>query len=839
MPKTLGNLNLNYNELQNAIIHPLTAAPSNPKEGQIYYNKTDDNLYRYNGSAWVTYQTKITASGLLQGDGSGNISAASTSTTGTLSIDSSPTQNSNNLITSGGVYTALQSAGSGLPDQTGQSGKFLTTDGTDASWATVSAGDSLPSQSGNSGKFLTTNGTTASWVDAPEEVFIATYNSTTYADIVTAYNTGKTVICKNSNRIYVLHYYSDQQVILYAVGSNMIYVISVSSSNSWSSTTYYFVPTTRTINNKDLSSNITLTASDVGAADSSHAHGDITSGGDITATAPTIANGDQLIINDDSASKITNGPTFDGSTTTSFLSKKGTWEAPLPSQSGNSGKFLTTNGSSASWGDIPKEIFIAEYGVTTFAELKTAYDVGKTIFLYWDWDYTGKYSLYVPLAEFLDSTKSTNSDSDIDQFTFFLLYPNFIYSIFCYDTTPASSAWEMSQSSYRPISHASLTTEYGKGTGSNYGHVKLSDSTSSTSSTSDGIAATPAAVKAAYDLANDNKFPSQSGNSGKYLTTNGSNISWANLPFNAFVAEENVTTFAEFEAAYTAGRPCFACWEGYPQYLLPLNYYSPGVEGEYPAYAEFVGASMAISGSLKTPSTNRLWCESPNTWGSDYSHVPTNRLWYGVCSTAASTQAKTATITNFPGSLTGITVIIKFENAQSYDGNLTLNINSLGARPLKYDSNTFAGKDAWVAGEVLYLVCDGTAWIIIGKSHGSLPSQTGNSGKYLTTDGTTASWGDSVSGSLIDIDSTPTASSNHLVTSGGVYTAINNKANIASPTFTGTPAAPTATAGTNTTQIATTAFVGTALTNKITYGTTDLTAGTSSLTTGVIYLMYE
>jgi len=40
-----------------------------------------------------------------------------------------------------------------------------------------------------------------------------------------------------------------------------------------------------------------------------------------------------------------------------------------------------------------------------------------------------------------------------------------------------------------------------------------------------------------------------------------------------------------------------------------------------------------------------------------------------------------------------------------------------------------------------------------------------------------------------------------------VQTAVNSKANIASPTLTGTPAAPTAAGGTNTTQIATTAFV--------------------------------
>ena len=42
-------------------------------------------------------------------------------------------------------------------------------------------------------------------------------------------------------------------------------------------------------------------------------------------------------------------------------------------------------------------------------------------------------------------------------------------------------------------------------------------------------------------------------------------------------------------------------------------------------------------------------------------------------------------------------------------------------------------------------------------------------------------------------------------------TNVNKKANIASPTFTGTPKAPTAAAGTNTTQIATTAFVQNAI----------------------------
>lgn len=70
----------------------------------------------------------------------------------------------------------------------------------------------------------------------------------------------------------------------------------------------------------------------------------------------------------------------------------------------------------------------------------------------------------------------------------------------------------------------------------------------------------------------------------------------------------------------------------------------------------------------------------------------------------------------------------------------------------------------------------------------ALPTQSGNSGKYLTTNGTVASWG------TIDLSA---------------YAPLN------SPTLTGTPSAPTASAATNTTQIATTAFVRTEISNLI------------------------
>jgi hypothetical protein len=51
--KHLTSIDLNKNELQNAVIQPLGANPASPLQGQVYFNTAQEKIYVYDGTDWV------------------------------------------------------------------------------------------------------------------------------------------------------------------------------------------------------------------------------------------------------------------------------------------------------------------------------------------------------------------------------------------------------------------------------------------------------------------------------------------------------------------------------------------------------------------------------------------------------------------------------------------------------------------------------------------------------------------------------------------------------------------------------------------------------------------
>lgn len=90
-----------------------------------------------------------------------------------------------------------------LPSRTGQSGKYLTNDGTNASWGTVSQ-YALPSQTGNAGKFLTTNGTTESWASTTPDYSANPFFQTLSVDTSSSGEGVVATLPDSSGNVYVI-----------------------------------------------------------------------------------------------------------------------------------------------------------------------------------------------------------------------------------------------------------------------------------------------------------------------------------------------------------------------------------------------------------------------------------------------------------------------------------------------------------------------------------------------------------------------------------------------------------------------------------------------------------
>lgn len=365
-----------------------TLGSNSIKWGSLYvdaiYDKTNSSgsasqVLTADGAGKFSWTTPSSASGTVT---SVNVSGGTTG----LSFSGGPVTSAGTItmagtlgISNGGTGQTSATAGFNAlaPSQTGNSGKYLTTDGTNSSWATVAGGSpggtSGQLQYNNSGSFgglsgvtwdTTTpaanpfsrvkfdNGGSNTQLQWGSSGFLNSYGSDTISISNNVYYKGSSWYYANASKSVLFDMTSAGDFNIYmgpsggTAGSSVSTLTNVFKIDS--SRNFYF-------NDASLSSASTNYVWTLQSTSTGQGAWKAVSGGSGTVTSVNVSGG-------------TTGLTFSGGpvTTSGTITAAGTLgianggtgattataatNALLPTQTGNSGKFLTTDGTNTSWG---------------------------------------------------------------------------------------------------------------------------------------------------------------------------------------------------------------------------------------------------------------------------------------------------------------------------------------------------------------------------------------------------------------------------------------------------------------------------------------------------------
>ena len=217
-----------------------------------------------------------------------------------------------------------------LPSQSGKNGKYLTTDGTDPSWADIPT--ELPSQSGQSGKFLTTDGTDASWTSL---------SASDIPNLTLSKITDVTATATEVNVLDGITASTSELNILDGVTASTAEINTLNGITATTTELNYVGGVTSSIqtqlDNKVAKNNSTQ----------AKAYGTTSGGVETTWKIASSASASSLAYRGTDGVLAVGTPTLNEHAAT-----KAYVDAVIPSQSGNSGKYLTTNGTTVSWATV-------------------------------------------------------------------------------------------------------------------------------------------------------------------------------------------------------------------------------------------------------------------------------------------------------------------------------------------------------------------------------------------------------------------------------------------------------------------------------------------------------
>lgn len=261
----LTDLNLNKNELQNAVIQNLASAPVNPVAGQHYFNTTDNNEYIYDGTRWISAMTPYTFSTpLSETNGTVSIAAATNAAMGAIKIatdqESSAGTNETTAINPKQLATKVTGNAAITASTTGKTvvtfdAKGLVTGGSEIGIANSSA---------NYLGFDTSTHTISANVDTV--VGTVSTNLVTSGAVSTAISNALTGALKYQGT-WVATSQTDYSSITLPVSKGYMYAVSGNATIGgveWNSGDYLVI-------NKDVAAGGTITSADVDKIDNTEA----------------------------------------------------------------------------------------------------------------------------------------------------------------------------------------------------------------------------------------------------------------------------------------------------------------------------------------------------------------------------------------------------------------------------------------------------------------------------------------------------------------------------------------------------------------------------------------